>query len=90
MKPQHINVSPMHQRLVDLEALLATMDSAYPIAPEKAIKAVHAAIAEINELRYRLGTVLAALQMIQTASVDAAARSAATSAIKAIEEQVQP
>lgn len=73
----------------DLEALriyLAAIGSVYPVAPEKAIATVDAAIVEISELRYRLATARNILEMIHAASNDAAARDAATSAIKAIQQ----
>ena len=71
--------------ITNLEALriyLTAIGAVYPVAPEKAIATVDAAIAEISDLRYRLGTLRNILEIIQVASTDANARAAATSALK--------
>jgi len=78
----------MTQAIINLQATklyLATIGAVYPVAPEKAIASVEAAITEISDLSMRLTTARNILEMIQVATTDDNARAAAASALKAIQ-----
>ena len=78
----------MTQTIINLTAAkiyLATIGAVYPIAPEKAIESIAAAITEIGDLKMRIETAKTILEMIQAATTDDDARAAAASALKAIQ-----